>query len=366
MEVDVNPFRGDGLPGGLDRGGGRVRTDPAEALALLARCPVHAPTPVLTPQRLAEQLNVGRLSLKDERARMGLGSFKALGAGHVIARMAVARSDRPGCPASADDLAVALTGTVLVCASAGNHGMSVAAAAAVFGADARVYLSGTVPEAFAQRLRARGATVVRAGNDYEASMAAARRDAEEHGWVLLSDSSWPGYLDVPARVMEGYLVLAAEMVDAVDPPATHVVVQAGVGGLAAAVAAFVRDRWGEGPRVVVVEPSRAPALQASIRAGRAVTAPGPVSSMGRLDCKEPSVLALDELARAADAFVTIGDDEVEATVELLRSHGIDTTPSGAAGVAALQHTTADQRDILGLDADSRVVAIITEAPEATS
>lgn len=365
MEVEKNPLRGYGLPGGIRPPVGRVHTDPTDALALLARCPVHAPTPLLTPKRLAERLEVGRLYLKDERSRMGLGSFKALGAGHVIARMAADRKDRPGHPASTDDLAVALTGTVFACASAGNHGMSVAAAAAVFGAEARIYLSETVPEAFAERLRARGATVVRAGDDYEASMAAAERDAQEQGWVLLSDSSWPGYLDVPTQVMEGYLVLVAEMVDAIDPPATHVFVQAGVGGLAAAVTALVRDRWGERPTVVVVEPSRAPALQASIRAGRPVTAPGPASSMGRLDCKEPSLLALDELARAADHFVTISDAEVDEAVDLLRTHGIDTTPSGAAGVAALHHARND-RETLGLDQRSRVVAIITEGPEAAS
>ena len=365
MEVVTNPLRGRGLPDVSDLPNRRLRSDPSAVLALLARCPAHAPTPLRTLLPLAERLGVGQLYCKDERSRMGLGSFKALGAGHVIARMAADRLDRPHEPASADDLATALRGTVFVCASAGNHGMSVAAAAAVFGAEARVYLSETVPEAFAQRLRARGATVVRAGSDYEASMTAAEQDAEaaeDRGWVLLSDSSWPGYLEIPAQVMEGYLVLAAEMVDAIDPAATHVVVQAGVGGLAAAVAALVRDRWGDGPRVVVVEPSRAPALQASIRAGRMVTAPGPVSSMGRLDCKEPSLLALAELARTADHFVTLDDAEVEESVVLLRTYGMDTTPSGAAGVAALHHAGI-HREALGLDGDSRVAAIITEAPE---
>ena len=362
MDVDINPLRGHGPPDGISLADSRVHTDPAEALALLARCPAHAPTPLLTPTRLAEQLDIQRLYLKDERSRMGLGSFKALGAGYVIARMAAERMDRPGHPASADDLAAALTGTVFVCASAGNHGMSVAAAAAVFGAQARIYLGGTVPDAFAERLRARGATVVRVRGDYEASMVVAEQEAGEHGWLLVSDSSWPGYLDVPAQVMEGYLVMAAEMVDAVDPPATHVLLQAGVGGMAAAVTALVRDRWGDRPTVVIVEPSRAPALQASIRAGRPVTAPGPASSMGRLDCKDPSHLALDELARAADHFVTITDEEVAETVDLLRLHGIDTTPSGAAGVAVLHHAR-DHRETLGLDRDSRVVAFITEGPE---
>ena len=365
MEIQRNHLRGRGLRSSTFASVPRVRTDPTGALALLSRCPAHAPTPLHRVDDLAKLLGVAQLHLKDERARMGLGSFKALGAGHVIAGMAADRLDRSGTGDDALELSRALNGTVFVCASAGNHGLSVAAAATLFGATARITLSTTVPEAFADRLRERGAIVVRDGDDYEASMAAAERDAAaaaDEGWILLSDSSWPGYLDVPLGVMEGYLVLADEIIGAIDPAATHVLVQAGVGGLAAALCALVRERWGDAPQVVVIEPARAPALQASIRAERPVHAPGPTSSMGRLDCKEPSLLALAELARSADAFVTLEDEEAAATVELLRDHGIDTTPSGAAGVAALHHA-AGQRERLGIDRHSRVVAIITEAPE---
>lgn len=362
MDVHVNPFRGRGLPPVDGMAEGQVRTDPSGVGELLERCPAAQPTALITPGALAEQMQVAQLHLKDERSRMGLGSFKALGAGNVIAHMAVERLGGNGSPVDEAELATALKGTVFACASAGNHGLSVAANAAVFGAEARVYLSEAVPEAFAQRLRQRGATVCRAGDDYEASMAAAAEDAAANGWILLSDSSWPGYVDVPTMVMDGYLVVGAEIVAALDRPATHILLQAGVGGLAAALAAYFRAQWGEDPVIVVVEPDRAPSLQASIRAARPVSAPGPVSSMGRLDCKEPSHVALGELARTADHFVTVTDDEVEATVALLQDHGIDTTPSGAAGVAALHHVGAD-RDALELDPDSRVLAIITEGPE---
>ncbi len=362
MELVRNPFRGRGLPAGVGLAEGSVRADPSGVEALLRRCSAAAPTPLVALPGLAAAFGVARLDLKDERDRMGLGSFKALGAGHVIARMAADRVDRPGRPASEDELATALAGTVFVCASAGNHGLSVAATAPVFGARAVVYLSDAVPEAFARRLQERAATVIRAGRDYEASMAAAAADADTRGWVLLSDSSWPGYVDLPTGVMEGYLAMGAEITTALDRPATHVLLQAGVGGLAAAMTALLRDRWGDDPTIVVVEPAAAPALLASIRAGRPVIAPGPASSMGRLDCKEPSHLALGELARAADHFVTVEDDEVAATVGLLRAHGIDTTPSGAAGVAALHHA-ADHRPTLALGEHSRVLAIVTEGPE---
>lgn len=357
-----NPHRGRGLPPQSGLAEGRVVADPTDALALFARCPVAAPTPIHDVPPLARTLGVEQVHLKDERQRMGLGSFKALGAAHAIARLAADRVDVPGAPADQDTMATALRGITFACASAGNHGLSVAAGAPVFGADAVVTLSHTVPESFADRLRDRGARVVRAGDDYEASMAAAARDAEANGWTLLSDSSWPGYVDLPTRVMEGYLILAAEAADALQTPPTHVVLQAGVGGLAAAVAALVRDRWGDAPTIVVVEPEAAPALQESIRAGRPVTAPGPPSSMGRLDCKDPSHLALAELAHSADHFVTVADEACEATVALLEDHGISTTPSGAAGLAAVQHP-GGQREAMGLSSTSRVLAIVTEGPE---
>ncbi len=347
-----------------------MRSDPCSVEALLDRCPVADSTPLRDMPDLARALGVARVDLKDERARMGLGSFKALGAAHVIARMAADRVDRPGAPAVVDEMRTALRGTVFVCASAGNHGLSVAAAAPVFGAQAVIYLAEPVPEGFARRLRERGSTVVRAGDDYEASMAAVASDADERGWVLLSDSSWPGYVQLPTGVMEGYLAMGAEVTDALDRPATHVLLQAGLGGLAAAMSALVRERWGESPTIIVIEPAAAPALLESVRAGRPVAAPGPVSSMGRLDCKEPSHLALAELARSADHFATVDDEEAAATVALLARHDLATTPSGAAGLAALHHAAdhraADHRRTLGLDEHSRVLAVVTEDAQEAS
>lgn len=356
-----NPHRGTGL---ARRGGfadAPVVADPTAARALFARCPVAATTPLVEAATPAAELEIGRLWLKDERGRMGLGSFKALGAGHAIARMAADLADEPDAPADRETMAHALAGTTIVCASAGNHGLSVAATAPVFGATAVVHLSHAVPEPFADRLRARGARVVRSGDDYEASMAAATADADRHGWVLLSDSSWPGHVEWPTRVMEGYLILGAEVAEAIPEPPTHVVLQAGVGGLAAAVAALVRSQWGDDPTIVVVEPDAAPALLESVAAGRPVAAPGPVSTMGRLDCKEPSHLALAELARSADHFVTIDDERCAATVAWLGGHGFTTTPSGAAGVAALHHAVG--RAALDLGPDSQVLAFLTEGPE---
>lgn len=357
-----NPLRGRGLPASPELAEGRVIADPAEARQLLDRCPTGSPTPLRNATELARELGVASLHLKDESQRMGLGSFKALGAAYVIAREAAQRADSDEGPASCGQMADVLSDTVYACASAGNHGLSVAAGARVFGARAVIYLSLTVPEAFAERLRRFGADVVRAGDNYEASMKAAAADAEAHGWTLLSDSSWPGYVALPTRVMEGYLIMGAEVADEIPEPPTHVFLQAGVGGFAAAMTALFRARWGDAPTIVVVEPEAAPALIESVRAGRPVTCAGPASTMGRLDCKEPSHVALAELAREADYFVTISDDECATTEALLARHGIDTTASGAAGVAGL-HQAGSNRAKMGITAESRVLAFITEGRE---
>lgn len=314
-------------------------------LSLLARCPVAGVTPLVDAPELAEQAGVGAVHIKDERGRMGLGSFKALGAAYVIARDAETGDARD---------------RTYVTASAGNHGMSVAAGARAFSAKAVVYIAETVPDAFAARLAAEGADVRREGAIYEDSMAAAARAAEENGWALLSDSSWKGYVERPHTLMEGYLVLMEEAVRQMPEAPTHILLQAGVGGLAAAAAAYAREAWGDAPRIVVVEPEAAPAICASIEAGAPVVTEGPSSAMGRLDCKEASLVALKGLAQDANDFMTITEEEGARGAAAAEAAGLASTPSGAAGLAGL--LAADRKSI-GLTDTSRVLLILSEGPE---
>lgn len=309
---------------------------------MLARCPAAAPTPLIDAPDLALLAGVGRVSVKDERARMGLGSFKALGAAYVIA------SDAENGDAK---------GQTYVTASAGNHGLSVAAGAAAFGAKAVIYLANTVPEAFALRLEAIGARVERFGANYEESMTGAMNAAKDNGWTLLSDSSWAGNFTRPHRLMEGYLVMAQEAVSQIDGAPTHIFLQAGVGGLASAVAVYARKAWGAAPKIVVVEPDAAPALYASILAGAPQITTGPVSHMGRLDCKEPSLIALKGLARDADAFALISEEEGAEGLAACEGAGLSSSSSGTAGVAGL---LAADHAALGLNAASHVLVILSE------
>lgn len=318
--------------------------DASAPARLLTRCPVASQTPLIQSPALAERAHVGAVFVKDERARMGLGSFKALGAAYVIA-----------CDAEKGTA----KGQTYVTASAGNHGLSVAAGAAAFGSIAVIYLAASVPEAFATRLRALGADVRRAGDTYEESMVAAADEGQQNGWVLLSDSSWPGYVDRPHTLMEGYLVLMQEVASQAPQTPTHIFLQAGVGGLAAACAAYARDVWGPEPNIVVVEPQAAPALFASVKAGSPQVTVGPVSAMGRLDCKEPSLIALKGLARDANFFMTITEDEGDIGSDACAAVNLPSTPSGAAGVAGLLAAISGNAE-LGLDHASRVLIILSE------
>ncbi|THH38039.1 pyridoxal-phosphate dependent enzyme [Aliishimia ponticola] len=343
MDSMQNPYRASQLPHPTLESIPAPSVDSDRPARTATFCGEAPPTPLIDARAAAKAAGVAALHIKDERPRMGLGSFKALGAAYVIA---------------CDHEDGRAAGQTYVTASAGNHGLSVAAGAAAFGAQAVIYLSQTVPESFAARLRDLGAQVVRAGETYEDSMAAAQQAAQDEGAILLSDSSWPGYVDRPHRLMEGYTKLMAEVFEQIPQPPTHIFLQAGVGGLAGAAAAMARKEWGDSPIIVVVEPDAAPALHDSIAACAPVTTQGPVSIMGRLDCKEPSLIALKGLAHDADHFALISEEEAQRGTDWAAGFDMGSTPSGAAGVAAL---IAAQPGQFGLGPTSRVLAILSEA-----
>ena len=326
MNVLDNPLRGHGLPSETGMAEGMPSLDVDAAKALFAQCPVAHETSLTELDALAREIGIDALHAKDERERMGLGSFKALGAAYAIAKDAIAAGGDP---------ATALEGITYVSSSAGNHGLSLVAGARLFGARGVVFLSDTVPEVFAERLRAKGGEVIRAGTNYEESMVAAMAAADENAWRLLSDTSWEGYSQPARDIMEGYLLMGEEAARQMPHAPTHVFLQAGVGGLATAGAVMARQAWGDAVHIVIVEPVAAPALIDSVKAGRPIVTEGPVSEMGRLDCKEPSHLALKYLAREADSFVTVTEEEAASATTRLAQHGMASTPSGAAGAVAL-------------------------------
>lgn len=328
----ANEYRGAGIP----ELGPMPLEHPERVVEALQHGFDFAETALAAAPDLAGEIGCAELWLKDERGRLGLGSFKALGAAFVVAL---------------DALRGHAEGKTYVAASAGNHGISLAAGARAFGARSVILLSDTVPDTFADKLRGIGAEVRRAGAVYEESMSAAEDLAKAEGWTLLSDSSWPGYTELPSLVMQGYTQIAAECAQQMAAP-SHIFLQAGVGGLAAGFAAHARVAWGQAPRIIVVEPAAAPALIEAIKRGQIVRTEGPVSAMGRLDCKEASMVALAGLARDADHFMTVSEAEAQRAVDLLGGAGFSTSASGAAGVAGAM--------ALDLPKDARVLCILSE------
>lgn len=318
--------------------------DARRAMAFAAGCPIYRPT------ELARVVNDGKpVFIKDESTRFGLGSFKALGGIYAVAQLLIDKVEEltGHRPAMADLLSkpvrdIAATQTY-VCASAGNHGMAVATGAKLFGAHARIYVSAEVPSSFATRLRDTGAEACVAGANYEESLEAANEDVVKTGALLLSDGSWEGYLKPPSLVMEGYTVMASELRDAFASSGewpSDVYLQAGVGGMAAALTYMIRRDWLVQPRIVIVEPTAARCLALSAAQGELVEAKGPISNMGRLDCKAASLLAFDTLMRSEVEYQSVSDNEALIAVAALETRGIYSTPSGVAGYAAWQRDNA--------------------------
>lgn len=307
------------------------------------------------PTQLQQIVHNGhQLMIKDESTRFGLGSFKALGGIYAVAQLILeaVEAQTGDCPSIADlqspgVRAVADTQTY-ICASAGNHGMAVATGAQLFGAHARIHVSSEVPPSFATRLKQLGAQVCVSGVTYEESLAAANEDVLATGALLLSDGSWAGYTHPPSLIMEGYTVMASELYDSFHLSGnwpSDVYLQAGVGGMAAAVVFMIRQYWPMQPRIVIVEPNAADCLALSAFQGSLLEAIGPVSTMGRLDCKAASLLAFDTLERSNVEYCGISDEEASEAVSILGRLGMHTTPSGAAGFAAWMIDETEYRTV---------------------
>ena len=354
--------------------------DAAAAFAEISSWPGYAPTPLCSLAGLAEQLGVAQVLYKDEGGRFGLGSFKALGGAYAVLRQLIAHIEREtGEQVDAATLARgeyrALTaGLTVCCATDGNHGRSVAWGAQIFGCACVIYIHATVSAGREQAIAQYGARVVRTTGNYDESIHQATADAAANGWIVISDTSWQGYTQIPGDVMHGYTVMAAEVMNSIgsahgEVPFTHLFIPGGVGGVAAAMLAPLWWAFGtKRPTFIVVEPERAACLYASARAGKLTTLSGDIETvMAGLCCGEPSASAWSLLGPGADAFLAITDcaalammrvlaDAVGADPPIVCGESAAASPAGLAAVMA----DADAARRLALDASSRVLLLGTE------
>lgn len=340
--------------------------------------PGYAPTPLIDLPGIARVLGVAGVLYKDEAHRFGLASFKPLGGAYAVARLVmeeISRRGNAGDVSAGDlvtgryrDLASAITVTA---ATDGNHGRSVAWGARMFGCRAVIFIHETVTAGREAAIAAHGAEVRRTPGTFDNAVRAARKTAASEGWHVVSDTSGGGGDDATRNVMQGYALMAAEAIEQLPPggPPSHVFVQAGVGGMAAATCAQFWQSFGTArPRTVLVEPKDAACWFASLRAGRPVAVGGALDSiMAGLACGEVSRLAWTILETGADAMMTVTDEAAAECMRLLADGRHGDTPlvageSAVAGLAGLIAAAGDAaaRRALGLDRESRVLLFGTE------
>jgi diaminopropionate ammonia-lyase len=280
--------------------------------------PGYAPTPLVDCQRLADSLGLRSLQVKDESHRFGLNAFKALGASFAMHRLASPNA-------------------IFSAATAGNHGRAVAWSARRLRSSAKIFVPAITIPARIEAIRNEGAEVRIVDGSYEDAVRLCDRESRAHGWQIISDVGYHGYMEIPRWVVEGYETLFLEYEDQRDHSPDVVFIQAGVGGLLCAAADHFRAHP-NGPQIVSVEPDSADGLLESISSpgGEPCISKGSQTSiMAGLNCREVSLTAWPSIRRGVDLFVSIEDPLTLEAMALLKEAGIDSGESGAAGLAGL-------------------------------
>lgn len=345
--------------------------------------PGYRPTPLLALNSLAADLGVANVWIKDESKRFGLNAFKVLGASYAAAR---AVADAVGVDAAhltpdvVDDPTVRsrVKEITLCTATDGNHGRAVAWAAKRLGCRAVVYMPRGTSNARSRAVSSHGADVTVLDCSYDDAVRRAVDDSASNGWLLIQDTGWPGYEDIPRRIMQGYLTILDESLEQLHGQVpTHVLVQAGVGSLAGAIQGQVCElAGGARPVVAVVEPAAAACCYASMVAGTGQPQSVPVDRptiMTGLACGTPSSVAWRILRDYTDVFVVCSDEVAEEGMRALArpSPGDRPLASGESGAVtagllvrilspASKATYAELIEAMMLEVDSRILLLSTE------
>lgn len=351
------------------------KTAPAKVRPFLSLWGDMAETPLVRLPEIAAATGVSDVVLKDEGLRLDRGSFKSLGGAYAVMVLFKRQLEKHlgqevAVPHLISPTARTFAAQVTVCcATDGNHGKSVAAGARLLGCRSVIFIHAGVSQSRAEAIGAD--EIVRVEGSYDDSVDEAKRVAAERGWLLVADTSWPGYEEIPGLVAQGYTILAEEtlrqMKDlGLDAP-THVFLQAGVGGFAASIAGYLTDVAGDKkPVIAIVEPDRAACLFESARIGELTSVePREPTLMAMLECFTPSLSAWRMLEKIADVFIAIGEENAEDAMRRLAArHGTPVVAgeSGAAGLAGLLAAAKDEtlRTTLKLGPNSRVLLINTE------
>ena len=345
-----------------------------EAFDFHQKLPGYRQSPMIDAPGIADVLGVGKVWVKDESSRFGLPAFKFLGASWAVYRALLERLGGAIEPwQTFDDLKerfAPLKPRTLVAATDGNHGRAVARMAHLLGFASHILVPRGMAQARIDAIEGEGANVTIVNGSYDDAVTRAAALASENALVI-SDTAWDGYTQIPHWIMEGYTTILRELDDqlaATDSPRVDLVAaQMGVGGLATAVVwHYRRPELANQPKIVGVEPLAADALLESARAGRMVEVPGPHTSiMAGLCCGVPSLVAWPILSSGIDVFVAIDDEWAREAMRELAKAGVVSGETGAAGLAGLLALLSgpereQHRQLLRLTPESQVVVISTE------
>jgi len=333
--------------------------------------PRYRPTALVEVPALADELDVAAVLVKDESRRMGLPAFKVLGASWAVNRAVSSHRGYAATATTLDELrerAAGGPGPTLVTATDGNHGRAIGRLAVLLGLAARIYVPAGLSEAVLDSIRSEGADVqvVETGELYDDAVRLAAASVDDQGHeLLIQDTSWPGYEDVPRWIVAGYSTLFAEIDEQLGAARPGLVaVPTGVGSLLqAAVEHYRRIDAPSRPAVLAVEPVTAACIATSLLAGEptSVDTSFPTVMTG-LNCGTPSLIAWPSVAGGLDAAIGVTDDEARGAVADLADLGLPVGPCGAAALAGARALLADpeNRAALGIDRTSIVVLVSTE------
>ena len=309
----------------------------------------YAPTPLISLNKLSKELSLKNIFYKDEDKRFDLKSFKALGGAYAVEKVTKGNKD-----------------IVVATATAGNHGRSVSWGARRLGLKCKIFISEYVSEARGQAMADLGADVIKVKGNYEKSLIECIKQSTENNWQIVQDVAWKDYMLVPKYTMAGYSVMMREIIDQINnEKITHIILQAGVGGMAGAMVAGIARYLDNVPTTIVVEPDSAACVLESIRTGKIEKIDIKRESlMGGMSCGEVSLVPWEILKNSVKHCISLPDDDIGKTMKLLGNSSfsdqqIIAGENSAPGVIGLIASCEDQnvKEKLQLDQNSNVLII---------
>ena len=320
-----------------------------DAYSSISKWEGYAPTPLISLNKLSKELDLNKIYYKDESKRFDLKSFKALGGAYAVEKVTQGNKD-----------------IVVATATAGNHGRSVAWGARRLGLKCKIFISEFVSDARGQAMTDLGADVIKVEGNYEKSLIECIKQSTENNWQIVQDVAWKDYMQVPTYTMAGYTVMMKEIVDQVNnEKISHIILQAGVGGMAGAMIAGIARYLNNVPVTLVVEPDSAACVMESIKTGKIEKIDIKRESlMGGMSCGEVSLVPWEILKNSVKHCISLPDDDIAKTMKLLGNSSfseekIIAGENSAPGVISLITSCEDQniKENLQLNKKSNVLVI---------